>query len=519
MDTNYQEQSHKKRIHNWANTLSIAILSAGIIIIPFLEIITPLIFGGKTFFGRSTDYRFVIFVIYWTILSLILFALLIFVQRITNKTLVFDPIIKLDYGSRMLFVSIILGFSIALIYFFNNVFGSINLSDWEMVINDPFPFYNPVGVDFRFGVYWFGEKLIRFENIYIDSPSIYPPFSNILFLPMQLLSENAAYIVLTFILLISNIATMMITTILIKDVFMSKLRIEQQLINLYSLLIFFLMLFYTLSSYGFIFSIERGNFDSIAIFFCMLSIYLTIKKPNSLWLQVLFLSIATHLKIYPAALFLVLFVKHGKKLIVPSLIINFLLLVSLGLKNAMLYINIIKHYSLSPGIWIGNHSGYSFAYELIDVFSEYRHLLPYLRWSFLIIPLIVWIISSALSIKLLKNDIRILYLTMVSIPLMCLLPTVSHDYKLVILSVPLLIMIAILIYKIVEMSKFLDYLHLISILCCAWLMGRSYVLYQNAGVFINNKYTTILTLAILMIPGIFTLRDLQMKNLIYENQY
>ena len=49
-----------------------------------------------------------------------------------------------------------------------------------------------------------------------------------------------------------------------------------------------------------------------------------------------------------------------------------------------------------------------------------------------------------LRLRILKSDVRAVYLLTVSVPLTCTIPSVSHDYKLIILSTPILIMFSIL---------------------------------------------------------------------------
>ena len=82
-----------------------------------------------------------------------------------------------------------------------------------------------------------------------------------------------------------------------------------------------LVLFMDIGSYGFLFSIERGNYDIYAILFSVIAISLLISKPKTIWAQIIFLSIATHLKIYPAILFFPLFLQHKWKVIFPARVV------------------------------------------------------------------------------------------------------------------------------------------------------------------------------------------------------
>lgn len=505
------------QIENWTNPLLISFLVGEIITILFKNSLTPLVFSGRSFSGRSLVFQVVVFLSLWLLDSAIVFAIIIALQKILHKSFQLDPIVKLSTNHRIITIILIIGFGIAMIYFFNNVFPLIDTNTWKLNIYTPFPPGYPAGIDFRVGIYWPAEMILNNQNIYIDANSNlpiytysnYPPFVNVFFMPLQLLSENAAYVLFIFAILISNIISLGLTSIIIKDIFFSRLGIERQYNMMLSLFLFFTMLFYTLTSYSFLFSIERGNYDSIAFMFAVLSLYLMIKKPESLWLQVILLSIATHLKIYPAALFLALFVKHGKKMLLPSLAINTLFLLSLGFKNAYLFIGVIIHYTLTPvNIWIGNHSGFSFAELLYGAYPTLDTYISSLRLIFTIIPILIWALSSLLIIKYHKNEMRSVYLLMVAVPLMCLIPTISHDYKLIILSVSFLILLSILIIKIYRDSKFWDYFQLLLVIILALMIGRSYNVVPDASLFFNNKYPTILLLALLMTFNVMPIRGL-----------
>ncbi len=51
---------------------------------------------------------------------------------------------------------------------------------------------------------------------------------------------------------------LVLITVLVRDVILVKLKIEERLIDMMAIFLFFTILFYTFSSYGFLFSIERG---------------------------------------------------------------------------------------------------------------------------------------------------------------------------------------------------------------------------------------------------------------------
>jgi hypothetical protein len=112
---------------------------------------------------------------------------------------------------------------------------------------------------------------------------------------------------------------------------------------------------------------------------------------------------------------------------------------------------------------------------------------------------------------------------MVTIPLMNLIPTVSMDYKLVILSPAALLLFAVIIKKVLQRHNWLDYLQLVLLLIILLLIGRPYemnptatdYLKESASYFVNNKYLWILALEGLMIINIFRMdtTDIRVKKL------
>ena len=123
---------------------------------------------------------------------------------------------------------------------------------------------------------------------------------------------------------------------------------------------------FTFTSYPFLFSIERGNYDIIALLFTLVSIDLLIRTQKTLWLQVILLSIAIHLKIYPAALLILLFFKHGKKIFLPVLVVNGAFLFILGPQNAITFLQIVMN-SIEKGFPLGLQPFWSLFCNLLDL--------------------------------------------------------------------------------------------------------------------------------------------------------
>lgn len=190
-------------------------------------------------------------------------------------------------------------------------------------------------------------------------------------------------------------------------------------------LIFFILL---VSSYGFMFELERGQWNIITFLFIYLS--LLFFKRNNVFFSILFITIAIQLKIYPA-IFIIMFyksnlsVKENILFILKLGIINLLLLFSRGWNHFLWYINEIFIYSNDPFCWAGNHSISSFASEL----SKKSIYLPFLPYVLFILYIICLSIISYLSYKKrmpFYNKYMFFMLTIGSL----IIPSVSHDYKL-----------------------------------------------------------------------------------------
>jgi hypothetical protein len=319
----------------------------------------------------------------------------------------------------------------------------------------------------------------------------------------------------------ANILSLALAALIAKKIIFSKQKFEKSSEWISVISIYFIMAFYHFSSYSFAFSMERGNVDAFAMLFYSLAIWVLLTQPDKIWLQVILLSIAVHFKIYPVALFVVLLYKHGKKLFFPAISVNLVLLMLLGPKFALGFIQALSSGSgIGAGVgnmwtWIGNHSAYAFADSIT---KYYPKLSPYLLelWGiFTLLPSCLWIIAV---LKLIKNKFTVqnaALIAMVSIPLMDLIPNISMDYKLVILSPAALLLLAVIIKQVIIRHNWFDYFQLILFMIILLFIGRSYEMSQaspsflkeTASYFVNNKYLWVLALEGLMFINIFRISN------------
>jgi hypothetical protein len=390
-----------------------------------------------------------------------------------------------------------------LIYLFNNILPSINYHTGRWEAPFLFPLMEPVGADFRAGYYDPAMVLLEGKSPYLKYGLIYPPFSALFSVPFTLFPVETAYGIQVALLFLLNIGTLFLAADCMRLAWRQSYNAQASQIKNTAVLLFVLVSFYTLTSYGFIFSAERGNFDIYTGFFSIFALWALLRKPNQVWMPVILISMAAHLKIYPAILFFLILWKHGSKSILPLLVVNLLLLFITGPVNAIEFIKTITFYTLDPYLWIGNHSATSFNNYMNQYTQEYLDIsLP--AWIFFLAPVLIWVVGYIGMRKKNFSPLNAVLLFTLSVPVMNLLPTVSHDYKLVLLSAPFLILLFIYLMKLeYAPSRFAAYQEVLKIILLMLLMfviGRTYV-YTHP--ILKNKYPLILFLQLLTILEIY----------------
>jgi hypothetical protein len=275
------------------------------------------------------------------------------------------------------------------------------------------------------------------------------------------------------------------------------------LANAILLEIFMGVLLSLVTSYPFFFSIERGNIDIFAMAFSLASIWILLKSPNRIWLQVLLLSIAVHMKIYPIFLFALLFYKHRFQIVLPALFINIGFLFILGPVNALAFVKAIRAFTNQLQVSLLNHSGYAFASILTQSQPQWSGHLPMLRAIFTYLPAILWAVAAVLLALHECSEKNIILGFMITIPLMEVFPALSNDYKLVISSSAILLLTALIVFRLCQYQKLLDYIQLFIVLIIMLFIGRSYAFTDPSLAIVQNKYMWEILLQIIMLINIF----------------
>jgi hypothetical protein len=387
------------------------------------------------------------------------------------------------------------------IYFVNNILGSIDFSANYWTFPRLIPTQVPPGSDFYVGVY---RPSLEFRHGYspYEIPNAYPPFMVVWGIPFTFFSPSTAYVIQILGLLFANAAVLWLTFRLASDAFQP---IGAPPAKGDAAFILTLMVgFVHLTSYGMLFSLERGNYDIYPILLGLGALWLMIHRPGWLWPQMLLLSIAAHMKIYPAILFLLVLYLHRWRAILPAAVCNTGLLLLLGWKRVFEFLHWVKSNNEFCRYMPINHSMNSFA---ATVLVPHWGLSPETARRFVLVPLLIWALGAIVLLRRQPfSPANALLLFALSIPPMELVPNVSYDYKLVMCSVPL----GVLLYGCV-MRFAADGSKRAALIACLLLvlaanLSRSYVVTLKYP-WLTSKCPTILVLELLvllavLVPGI-----------------
>jgi hypothetical protein len=391
------------------------------------------------------------------------------------------------------------------IFLLNGLLPMLNMAEESWQYPDFAPFIKPIGTDFREGYFYPAKVLLQGKSPYIDYNLIYPPFSAVFSVPFRLFNVDQAYLINVILLFALNIACIVLSLSIAYHVFAPSSIDDESgdwhIAAHHTLLL--QMAVYAITCYGFLFSVERGNMDSYPLFFSLLALWL-LTRPNTstkeLWISTLLIGIATHLKVYPAALFILVIWKYGRKSLLPILLVNLGLFFSTGIPNAVQFAQRISVYTVKPFIWVGNHSAVSFAFYVNSYLGKRLGLqLPSLL--FYLLPLTLWALGAW---KLWRRGIspaNMTWLFLITVPLMSVIPTVSHDYKLVLLT-PVFAMLLFWVLTVSRTGLITGqpgrFIALLTLLVLLFIIGRTPVLLPTL---LKNKYPFILAVQFITLLG------------------
>jgi len=348
------------------------------------------------------------------------------------------------------------------------------------------PLIHPAGVDFRDGLY---DPAAAFSSAH----SAWPPLTLVLGRPFTLVSATSGYLIQVAMLVVLAVAvTFLSAKLAMKAVARPALAGQEQ--STTATRVFVVMGLWLVTSYGFLFEFERGNLDLYALFFSLMSVWLLLRPPKSVWLPAVFLALAINLKLYPAVLLVLLFWRYRWRAVLPVVAANLVLLLVAGPSNAWHFLVNVSSMQGHPSYWIGNHSAASYAYALRGI---YGWLPSWLGYALLLIPLALWAFTIVVLIKRGWSDRGAVLAAAACVPVMCYVPSVSHDYKLVLLVFPL----AVLAVVVATMKR--DSRTLWSVLF--WLLGVEMVFLARSTLLmtpfssLRNKYPLLLLVQMLLL--------------------
>ncbi len=299
-----------------------------------------------------------------------------------------------------------------------------------------FPIMEPIGADLR-EFLTFSRALLDQGSPYIN-PNYYPPLQSAFFLPLTYTTPDRAYAIMT---ILSSLCFFGIT--LLFPLLLSKERKVSPILA-----------FITISgvfSYGFLFQIERGQFDLIVVALCFAGLYLFHYHPRWRWLGYVLFILSVQIKLY-TGIFILCFTldwhdwKRNLLRWGGLLLANFAALFALGPKVFSDFITAIRSQLENPSYgWLGNHSINSFSKLLVDkiVAHGVDHLNPVLHTYQTLFQLallaiyglclaaVLWIVYRKRLSPL--NPYLVLVLAVGSL----VIPSTSHDYKLSVFAAPM----------------------------------------------------------------------------------
>ena len=388
----------------------------------------------------------------------------------------------------------VIGFGVLAIFFLNNVLGSINFSANEWTFPHLLPTQQPPGSDFYWGIYVPAELLRSGRSPYALF-NCYPPLVSVFGLPYTFLSMRVAYTIHLVLLFAANVAVLRLSVDLAARAFRpvgapaSRVGITTPLLML--------MTFAQFTSYGFLFSLERGNSDIFAMLLSVVVLWLVIRRPRTLFTQVVLLSIAVHLKVYPGILFILLFRRHRWRCLLPALLCNVGLSLILGWKPIPEVLAGIKSASTFEGYMVLNHSVNSFVATVLNPTWDISR-----RGGLLLValPAMVWTVGVLVLWRRPFSAKNALLMFALSVPVMHLVTNISFDYKLVITAAPIAMLLCACVVRFAADGSKAAALTGCTLLVLMGVISRSYTV--TPFPWVANKCPAILLLELLVLAAI-----------------
>lgn len=391
------------------------------------------------------------------------------------------------------------GFLISFFLFY--FYPTFLVSQKHMRTPDILPYMVPIGTDFGYVMNYIHSWFVLHNTPYVGL-NLYPPLNVLFFLPFYLLPTSLAYRLFT----VCNLCLYLLPFLLFIRLFIGEKSNRE---------IWALFLISGLSSYGFIFELERGQFNLFAMVLAFISIYLFYFKHQSRFIAYFLFVISVQMKVYPL-IFIVFFIDNWRlwKSWLPRIaglvFANILCLFALGPSIFRDFIYAFFKQSANPNIWFVNHSIKSFSFFIEPyinkiLFHGVRHISqPITEKLFFAIILVEFGCLTIHAFLFYKEKISP-YLFLGCSILALLIPPVSHDYKLSIIIFPAFFLAWNIINR--QKSMAINYvLQILSLLLFAFVYSSILFSYAYKPVFLMNSFSAVFIL--LQITLIFCSFDL-----------
>lgn len=305
----------------------------------------------------------------------------------------------------------------------------INLDLWAWQAPIYLPSANPIGIDFR-AAYAAAQQ---FSN----GPTGWPPLTVVLSVPYLLLGPNAAYVVHVGILIVLNVGALGLAVAVLRGRDGDDLPLCGP-DDLHAGLLAPIFAVWLFVSDGFLFSVERGNFDAVPGFFAMLGLWSLVRRPTGVWLPTIAFSVAASIKLYPALLLLLLIWRFRWRSILPLIACNVVLALSAGPDNLVNFLSGIERFMALEYHSASNSSAKSFS---AFVGERYPLNLPV---SLLIAIPAVLFLFTAWRVWRRRDHAATALMLCGMVPIMFVVPAISNDYKLVLFAGPAVLLAGLL---------------------------------------------------------------------------
>jgi hypothetical protein len=195
-------------------------------------------------------------------------------------------------------------------------------------------------------------------------------------------------------------------------------------------------------SYGLRFELERAQWNAIVFMMCLLAVVLSrTGRRRDLWLAYGLFTVAVHLKLWPIFLVVTLFdLRKGWRVNALGAgflaFLNLALLFMLGPGFFATYLKSVVHKATDPNIWVGDHSIFSFSRQMETMHGWSPHLGGWLTGLCLLVLLAAVIFRFYQCRR--ADDVLIVVLCVLA---GMLVPSTSNDYKLVILTMVMALLV------------------------------------------------------------------------------